>query len=171
MKEKIFMYLFIFAAMYAIFQFVNSKRYSEAKEHEIEELHEHIESLETKVEKSEKNKNTDNKAKKQRDFSLEEYSYAREYFEDQNMDADSIAAEVENKIIAQNSAEEDHPLVSYSGFGNQTMKVNRIKILNNRWIIAEYTDGNYWGNSLISYFLNDDDELEFDVLDGVIYND
>src|SRR5690625_1503978 len=128
MKEKIFMYLFIFALMFVLFQYTNSKRYSEAKENEIAVLEKEIDSLQsTNNPPTKENEESDSS----KGFSLQTNSYAREFFEDQHMDIDSLEAEIENQIISQNQADEDNPLVPYSASEGKTMSINRIKILNN----------------------------------------
>lgn len=167
MKARIFMYLFFFALMYVIFQFMNAKRYSEVKEKEIAQLEQEINQL--KIENLPSEKSSSEKSDS-RGFTLSTNPKAREYFEDQNMDADSIIKVIEGKIIEQNQAEADHPLVPYPGL-NGIMRINRVETLNNRWILAEFTDGTYWGEALISYFLDDENELQFDTLDGVLYTD
>ncbi|HLS29656.1 MAG TPA: hypothetical protein VK021_02245 [Flavobacteriaceae bacterium] len=166
MKSRIFMYLFFFALMYVIFQFMNAKRYSETKEKEIAQLEEEINLL--KIE----NLPVESISPKESDtrgFTLGTNPKAREYFEDQNMSPDSIARAIESKIIGQNLAQEDHPLVPYPGI-NGIMRINRVQTLNNRWILAEFTDGTYWGEALIAYFLDEKDELQFDTVDGVLYS-
>lgn len=164
MKAKILLYLFLFALMYVIFQFMSAKKYSEAKEKEIAHLEETIEHL--KEEAGERLKAA--KEQDDRGFSLKTNSKAREYFEDQQMDADSIYAEIESKIISLNEAYENNPLVPYPGIEG-VMRVNRIEVLNNRWILAEFTDGTYWGEAIISYLLDEKNELQFDTMDGILY--
>jgi len=166
MKTKIFLYLFVFALVSLIFQYMNYKSYSEAKENEIAVL-------ETKVNDLEVENAMNLKAAKEgedRGFTLKTNSKAREYFEDMQIEVDSIAAEIESAIISKNKAEEDNSLVPYAGIAG-TMKVNRVEILNNRWVLAEFTDGTYWGEALISYFLDEDNNLEFDTLDGFLYSE
>lgn len=169
MKEKIFMYLFIFALMFVLFQYTNSKRYSEAKQNEIAVLHKEIDSLQTTNNPPETTKKDSEQSDSREGFSLKTNSYAREFFEDQNMDVDSLEAEIENQIISQNQAEEDNPLVPYSASEGKTMSINRIKVLNNRWILAAFTDGQTWGEAIISYYLDEDNNLKFDTEDGVLH--
>lgn len=165
MKARIFLYLFIFALLYSIFQFVNTKRYSEVKEKEITELEQHLHKAEADLE-SYKVISEDGKGD---GFTLQSNTNAKEFFEDQNIDVDSLAADIENQLISKNEPKKDNPLVPYSGAHGRAMHINRIKILNNRWIIAEFTDGIYWGEALISYYLDEKNQLQFDTQDGVLY--
>ena len=165
MKARIFLYLFIFAFLYSVFQFINSKRYSEAKEKEIAELELHLNQANADLESY---KMVENDADGD-GFTLKSNVNAKAFYEDQNIDVDSLANEIERQLIAKNKPKENNPLVPYSGNQGRVMHINRIKILNNRWIIAEFTDGVYWGEALISYLLDENNDLQFDTEDGVLY--
>src|SRR5699024_6349859 len=149
-------YLFLFAFLFVVFQYANSKRYFEAKEKEIHKLEEHITDLEVKLEEAESQE-----ASSTEGFSLETNTNAREYFEDQDIEVDSLIREIESEIISKNSSEKDNPYAPYSSTGSSVMRINRINVLNNRWIMAEFTDGTQWGEVLISYFLDEDNQLQY----------
>lgn len=168
MKARIFMYLFFFALLLAIYQYVNNKRYYKAKEEEITNLKSTIDELEADKEHFQQKLDSLND-QAVGTFSLTSNSKAREAIEDQDMSPDSVAKQIENQLISKNSPEADNPLVPYSGMAG-VMKINRIKVLNNRWIMAEFTDGEYWGEALISYYFDDDNNLQFDTEDGVLYD-
>ncbi len=157
MKAKIFMFLFVFAMMYVIFQYANSKRYYKAKEKEINDLEQKIDTLEAQL-----------KGVRKGDFSLKTNRDARTFFEDQGINVDSLAAKIEQKIIAKNSVKKDNPLVPYAGVSGVT-RIDHIHILNGRWVIAKFTDGKHWGEALISYYLDQHHQLQFDTLDGMVY--
>lgn len=165
MKARIFLYLFLFAFMYSVYQFMNSKRYVEKQEEITSNLVEEVDSLKAQIAATENN----SPFTEERGFSLRNNSHAREFFENQGMSVDSVIAQIEAKVISQNSADADNPLVPYSGMKGK-MRINRIKVLNNRWIMAEFTDGVYWGNCIISYYLDEHNQLQFDTLDGVLYS-
>jgi hypothetical protein len=44
-----------------------------------------------------------------------------------------------------------------------------VKILNHRWIIADFSDGEYWGEALIKYFINEDETVSFETFQSLIY--
>ena len=52
---------------------------------------------------------------------------------------------------------------------DQKFIINKIKILNHRWIIADYSDGEYWGEAMIKYFLNDDGTISYETFQSVLY--
>lgn len=164
MKSRIFLYLFLFAFLFVVFQYANSKRYFEAKEKEIHKLEERIAHLQVELLEAEQAADT-----KADGFSLKTNNNAREYFEDQSIAVDSLIGEIESEIISKNSATQDNPYAPYASAGDQVMRINRIKVLNNRWIMAEFTDGSRWGEVWITYFIDENQQLQFDVEDGVIY--
>ena len=53
--------------------------------------------------------------------------------------------------------------------GEQKFIINKIKILNHRWIIADYSNGQLWGDVLIKYFVNDDNTFSFEVVESYLY--
>lgn len=169
MKGKIYLYLFVFALMFAIFQYVNTKRYSEKKEAEIEGLQKKVDSFNAEEKTFQAKLDSLNDQNRELEgFSLKTNSKARGFFEDQGKNPDSIAAKIESAIISKNKADADNALVPYAGIAG-IMRVNRIKVLNNRWVIAEFSDGTYWGEALISYYFDENDQLQFHTDDGVIY--
>jgi hypothetical protein len=47
--------------------------------------------------------------------------------------------------------------------------INKIKIINHRWIVADYSDGKLWGECLIKYFVNEDKSIDFETFQSLIY--
>ena len=49
------------------------------------------------------------------------------------------------------------------------MKINKIKFLNHRWILADFTDGNHWGELLIEFTFDENGNINFQNLGSLIY--
>lgn len=62
-----------------------------------------------------------------------------------------------------------HPLIEYRPRKGKKFVINKIKILNHRWIICDFSDGLDWGELLIRYDLNQDNSLSFKVFDQILY--
>ena len=45
----------------------------------------------------------------------------------------------------------------------------KVKVLNHRWIIADFSDGEIWGEVLLKYFVNDDNSISFEVNQSLLY--
>ena len=53
--------------------------------------------------------------------------------------------------------------------GEQKFIVNKIKILNHRWIIADYSDGQLWGEVLLKYFINDNQTVSYQIIETQLF--
>lgn len=162
MKGRIFMYLFLFAVLYIIFQFVNSKKGLEKQEKEIADLTTEVETFRTH------NDSITTLLDKSSRFSLQNNDKARMYIEDFGYNVYDFEKILENQIFSKNAVDSDNPLVPYSGMAGM-MRINSMKVLNHRWIIAEFTDGTYWGEVLLSYFINDDKTITLEVIDSFLF--
>lgn len=162
MRSKIFLYLFIFTLMFTIFIYVNDKKILDAKEAQIENLEDKI----ARVEASNKNITDDNQRLQY--FSLERNEEAISYFEERGIDASQLAQVVEDEIIGRNTAASDNELIPYSGMEG-VMRINKIKILNHKWIIADFTDGTYWGELFIIYDIDDNNNLILNTEKAFLY--
>ncbi|MDQ5928488.1 MAG: hypothetical protein QG594_262, partial [Bacteroidota bacterium] len=45
----------------------------------------------------------------------------------------------------------------------------KVKILNHRWIIADYSNGELWGEVLLKYFVDDNENITFEVNQTWLY--
>lgn len=165
MKKSIFLYLFIFAVLFNIFTymyFTNKQKHEEGR----------IVNLEKRVsELLEQNKgnagaaNTDSDANY---FALTTNDNAMEYFGD---DADIAAIELKVKegISELNTKPEGNPLTQQEALGGVPFRINKVHILNNRWIIADYSNGTAWGEVLIKYFINEDGTVDYEPIQTLLY--
>ena len=99
-------------------------------------------------------------------FSLENNDDALSYYDHINLKNPS--AYIADKLLETNENKGDNPLVPYAGMENH-FKINKIKILNHKWIIADFSDGKYWGELLIQYTLKEDLGVDFSLLDHLLY--
>ncbi|HEU4497200.1 MAG TPA: hydrolase [Flavobacterium sp.] len=100
-------------------------------------------------------------------FSLEYNDNAIDYFED--LDISQLAVEIRDQINTLNENENGNPLTKYDRINGNRAIINKIKILNNRWIIADFNIGGAWGEVLIKYFKADGKPAEFETMDSFIY--
>ena len=68
-----------------------------------------------------------------------------------------------------NNNPKGHPYIDQPQIGAQKFIINKAKVLNHRWIIADFSDGEYWGEALIKYFLNDDGSVSFENIQTILY--
>jgi len=99
-------------------------------------------------------------------FSLENNDDALAYFD--HLDLDNPGAYIADKLLETNAKKGDNPLVPYEGMQND-FKINKIKVLNHKWILTDFSDGKYWGELLIKYELKDDLGVDFTLVDHLLY--
>lgn len=159
MKTKIFIYLFAFTALILVFQLVNSSKVVKYQAEIIAEKVARIDTLKVSLE---------NIASKYDDdvyFSLDQNDEAKAFYPDN--DPAEIILRVKDKIYESNTAKGDNPLVLYSGDGRKFL-INKIKVLNHKWVIADFSDGTDWGEILIEYSIIAE-EVKLNVLDQLLY--
>jgi len=154
MGNKILMYLFIFTLLFTIFIYVNDKKILDSKEERIESLTEKLAEVEAET------GNYDDLTTDEDYFSLKNNEDAISYFENKGINSEDLILRIEDAIISKNSIEGDNPVVPVDGMEGD-MKVNKIKVLNHKWIIADFTDGTYWGEVFLSYEVAQDGAIEF----------
>lgn len=154
MRSKIFLYLFIFMFLFTVFIYVNDKKILDAKEVQIENLKGRL------AEADIQNEVLSNKNYGLNYFSMDQNEAAISYFEDQGINAEELTRNLEDEIISRNRANQDNELVPFEGMQG-VMRINKVKVLNHKWIIADFTDGKFWGELLISYDVDEDNTLQF----------
>ncbi len=106
------------------------------------------------------------KAEKANHFSLEDNYNATQYFE--GKDVNEIAIKVRDGIYAQNVQPGGNPLVGYPQMGNPFV-INNFKILNNRWVIADFSNGTIQGEVILKYFLDDDGKVSYETAETLLH--
>ncbi|MEP2239906.1 hydrolase [Maribacter sp.] len=160
MKSKIFLYLFLFVSLICLYLVVSSGNMAEANAKTITRLEKQTEELKDSVQKSSL------KVLDMQYFSLENNDDALAYFE--HLDLKDPAGYVADKLLETNAQKGDNPLVPYEGMESD-FKINKIKVLNHKWILTDFSDGKYWGELLIRYELKDDLGVDFTLVDHLLY--
>ncbi|MDR5590110.1 hypothetical protein [Christiangramia sp. SM2212] len=153
MRNKILMYLFIFSLLFTIFIYVNDKKILDSKQ-------EKIEILETKLAEAESGLEASGNSTEEEYFTLEGNEAALTYFENKGIDPEGIIFKIEDAILSKNNATEDNPIVPMDGMDG-VMRINQLKVLNHKWVIADFTDGKHWGEVILSYDISEDGTIEF----------
>lgn len=99
-------------------------------------------------------------------FSLENNEDALAYYD--HLEIEDPSRYIADKLLETNESKGDNPLIPYEGMESD-FKLNKIKILNHKWIVADFSDGKYWGELLIKYELKDDLGVDFTLLDHLLY--
>lgn len=106
-------------------------------------------------------------------FSLDKNENAQNYFDSENSEKtiqyEKLIPYVTEKLLDFNSDPKGNPYVGQDKIGANKFIINKVKILNHRWIIADFSDGEIWGEVLLKYFVNEDQSISFEVNQSLLY--
>ncbi|WP_285655470.1 hydrolase [Allomuricauda sp. NBRC 101325] len=160
MKSRIFLYLFVFTFLLVLFQFVTANNMQKA-------LTEDVQQRDAKLEKLEDSLQTMHlKVLDMQYFSLENNDDALVYYDHLNLE--NPTRYIEDKLLETNEQSGDNPLIPYEGMESD-FKINKIKVLNHKWILTDFSDGKYWGELLLEYELKDDLSIDFTMMNHLLY--
>lgn len=163
MKKQIFMYLFFFALLLVLFQYVNSKRI-------FEELNNKIEKANFDGEQYQDSLNVlRERVMNYSHFHIENNEDALSYFENRGHSTNDLIPHIKDELYKLNEYDDEHPLIPYSSSEGRKMLINTVKILNHKWIIADFSDGEYWGEIFLTYQVLDNNEVTFNLAEAFLY--
>jgi hypothetical protein len=157
--KNVILYALIFSLLFNVFQYVNSTKILEAKDKEVMKVKDRLKISRDSV-ASLANANY---------FALESDQDAQEYFYTNNLDYQKIAIKVKEDLITLNENKNGNKLVPYEPIDGKPFLINTSKILNHRWIIAEFSNGDFWGQLLIKYFVSEGKSTEFETVETILY--
>jgi len=160
MQKNIYLYLFVFAALIALFLAVTGNRNVTSLERDLAERGQQVQHLEDSLRDARLD------LLEIQYFSLENNDDALAYYDHLNLE--DPARYIADKLLETNEQKGNNPLVPYEGMEN-ALKINKIKVLNHQWILADFSDGKYWGELLLEYQLKDDLSVDFTLLDHLLY--
>ncbi|MBT8244228.1 MAG: hydrolase [Winogradskyella sp.] len=158
------MYLFIFAVLAIIFQYSNSKNILDKYEKDIKIFKAEIKDLE------DERINLNDKIFDLSNFNFDGNQEAIDYFENQGVNTDILLQKLKDGLLETNIYEGvDHPIVPYASMTESKIMIDQIKVLNHKWILANFTDGKYWGELFINYELDNSGEVAYKLTDYFLY--
>lgn len=104
-------------------------------------------------------------------FSLEYDTKAQDYFNNDSnpIDYEKLIPTVTNELLSYNDSPLGNKFVGYDKMGKMKFVINKLKILNQRWIIADFSNGTTWGAVLLKYFVDQDGKISFEVNQTILY--
>ena len=157
--KNVIMYALIFSLLFNVFQYVNATKILEAKDNEVVKIKEHLKISRDSV----------SSLAAANYFALESDEDAQEYFYSSNLDYQKIAIKVKEDLVALNENKNGNPLVPYEHIDGKAFLINTSKTLNHRWIIAEFSNGDLWGQILLKYFVSEGKTTQFETVETVLY--
>ena len=157
--KNVIMYALIFSLLFNVFQYVNATKILEAKDNEVVKIKEHLKISRDSV----------SSLASANYFALESDEDAQEYFYSNNLDYQKVAIKVKEDLVALNENKNGNPLVPYEPIDGKAFLINTSKTLNHRWIIAEFSNGDLWGQILLKYFVTEGKPTQFETVETVLY--
>ncbi len=161
MRHKAFFYLFLFSIVIMVLFYANNKNMYKMEEKKIEIAHKRIDIVRDSLKQVVKEYDEANY------FSLENNEDAQEYFDYKRIDENLV--QIKEEILALNHQANGNPLVPYGKINEDKCIINKVKIINHRWIIADFYAGAIHGEVLIKYFFSEDKPTEFKTIDTILY--
>ena len=159
MQNKILIYILVFTSLILIFLSINYTKISSLNESNSRILKKKIDSLENQY------KLLNKQFKDEIYFSIIDNQDAQAYFND--IDVDSLVSYIRDELYEKNFNKNSDIFVPVSNAKNKYL-INKVKILNHKWIIADFSNGSRWGEMWIEYQLNPN-EVIFDIKDYFLY--
>lgn len=157
--KNVILYALIFSLLFNVFQYVNSTKILDAKQKEVDKVKTNLKTSRDSV-AALANANY---------FALESDEDAQEYFYTNNLDYQKVAIKVKEDLISLNENKNGNPLIPYDPVDGKPFLINTSKILNHRWVIAEFSNGDLWGQVLLKYFVEEGKPTQFETVETVLY--
>lgn len=97
-------------------------------------------------------------------FSLETNELSQQYFEDLKI---LNPSQIVINALMETNIKEKNPYIKSESNGR--FLINKIRILNEKWVICEFSDGELWGDLLLEYHIDGNQKATFKTLDEVIH--
>ena len=162
MRSKIFMYLFFFSLLFVLFLFMNQKSVYESQEGKISSLTSQNMRAEDRIAELEE------QVAELNYFTLQGNENAMSYIDRLGMDPLVVEERIADRIYELNFNGEGNPLVPFKGEqGN--LRINKLRFLNHRWIQADFSDGATWGEIIVEYFYDENNEWQLQTIASALY--
>ncbi len=163
MKQSLLLYLFILALIFNIFTYAYYSKQVDFQTTQIEKLTEKFESKEAEFKSKLQDANY---------FSLENNEKAQSYFTsnpDQNSDITTLIPSLKKSLLAFNDNPNGNPHTGQKKIGLNKFIINKIKVINQRWIIADFSDGENSGEVLLKYFVKENNNFTFEINQSLVF--
>jgi hypothetical protein len=164
MKKSLLLYLFILVILMNVFTYMYF-----SKQLTFEQDHSNKTELRLKDSLVSMTKKLDDASY----FSLAKNENAQNYFNPDNatktINIEKLIPVVTEKLMDLNSNPKGNPFIGQDQIGANKFIINKVRILNHRWIIADFSDGEYWGEVLLKYFINEDESVSFETFQSLLY--
>ena len=158
MRFKITQYILIFISLIALYLFVSDINKSEAFSASKERMSKRVDILKDSIEQ------LATQQKENSYFSLPVYSDSQQLHPDFN--PIELHRLLEDYIFSTNGNQNGNPLLFSLGYD---FIINKIYVVNHRWVMIHFTNGVQWGDALVSYEIKTNGKPRLSLLNHVKY--
>ena len=80
----------------------------------------------------------------------------------------NMADFVKESVYEYNLQKKANTLIPYDGMEG-TFLINKVSVLNHKWIILDFSNGRYWGEVFLKYFVEDSGAIRFEIVESFLY--
>jgi hypothetical protein len=163
MKHSLLLYLFILALLFNIFTYAYYSKQVDFQKTQIEKLTKKLNS---------KEKDFNSKLQEANYFTFENNEKAQFYFTsnpDQKSDLATLIPAINQALLKWNENPNGNPYTGQKKLGVNKFIINKIKVINHRWIIADFSDGENWGEVLLKYFVKENNTFTFEINQSLMF--
>ena len=107
-------------------------------------------------------------------FSLEHNQMALDYFENKTtgdyLEANQVRDMVQNSLYEYNENKNVNQLIDIENMSEKPFLFDTFRLINHRWMVADFTDGTYSGEVFLKYFIEKDNSVSFEQVQTVLFN-
>lgn len=159
--KKAILYLFILSLLFNVYQYMNATKIFKTQNQEVANAKAKIKAV------RDSSNIVYNQLVDANYFSLEMDNESMDYLE--NYSIPELSEKLKNELLELNNSPKGNPLVPYDPIDGNKFIINKIKILNHRWIIADVYAGTIRGEILIKYFLNENKPTDFETVETILH--
>ena len=163
MKQSLLLYLFILALVFNIFTYAYYSKQVDFQNTQTDKLAKRCQSKETEFKL---------KLKEANFFTLENNEKAQYYFTsnpDQKSNITTLIPSIKEALLAFNENPNGNPYTGQKKIGLNNFIINKIKVINHRWIIADFSDGENSGEVLLKYFVKENNTFTFEINQSLVF--
>jgi hypothetical protein len=102
-------------------------------------------------------------------FKITNNGDAQNYYYETGIELDKIEDLVTDALYSTNTYEgEEHPYIPYLSTTDNKMMINQIRVVNHKWVLANFTDGKFWGELFLNYQI-EGNAVSFELKDYILY--
>lgn len=161
MKKNLFLYLFVFSLCFNIFTYMFLTGQIETEGRRVAGVKNQLKASRDSLAVCQSMGNY---------FAVEHNDNAKAYLRDNNIDdVDAFVIKVTDGIMQKNANPKGNPLVGYESFDGQKYVINKVKVFNHRWAIADFNNNKMWGEVLIRFFIEEDGSITYETAETLLY--